>query len=66
MVKIQTQLNPQEYSQFKSKAKSLGITEYALAKEGILLVIEEPIVNTRARRVLRTALAFFESGQAIP
>jgi hypothetical protein len=48
---ITAYLSSREYQRFKTKAEQLGITEYALAKQGILNVIDQPI-DTVATTVL--------------
>lgn len=50
---VNTHLNTKEYQLFKKKAEELGISEYELAKQGILSTIQQPINTIRIHIMLR-------------
>jgi hypothetical protein len=51
-MRIYTNLSVAEYRIFKGKADQLGISEYELAKQGILTTINQPIETIKLRIML--------------
>jgi hypothetical protein len=49
---VETHLNAKEYKLFKAKADQLNISEYELAKQGILTIINQPVETVRVRILL--------------
>ncbi len=63
---VTTSLNSEQYKKFKEKAAELGISEYALAKEGIIELLNESPEQVQAKRLVQVFKEFFESGREIP
>lgn len=65
-MKVQTELSLEEYQKFKERAKSMGVSEYELAKDGVLIVTFQPKDEVEKKRFVARLLEFFESGREIP
>ncbi len=56
---VKTAIPLEEYERFRQKAKELGISEYALAQDAIILYINEP-QNAEKRMLMKKLLDFFK------
>ncbi len=65
-MRVQSVLKPSEYERFKEKARQAGLSESALAREGILIVTFQPRKTVEEKKLIAMLKEFFESGQAVP
>jgi len=59
VVVVKTAIPIEEYARFKQKAEQLGVSEYGLAQEAILLFVNEP-QNAERKMLMKKLMDFFK------